>query len=72
MHVNCARYAISVCPYLASAEYTGRRTRPGVLTVASRERPARMALYITRGFAPQPDSNVPMAVAEAPKFLEWF
>lgn len=72
MHEECFRYSMAACPYLANKQFTPRRARPGVLQVADRRRPGRMALYLTRGFRPKFDSDVPMAKADAPKSIEWF
>lgn len=71
MHVDCARYSIAVCPYLASPDFAPKRTRPGVMQVADRTRSPRMALYITRGFRIAL-GVLPMSKADAPHSLEWF
>lgn len=71
-HEVCARYARAACPYLAAERYTGRRDRAGVVQLAPRERPIRMAMYFTRGYRPKLDSDAPMSHADAPKRVEWF
>lgn len=72
MHEGCARYAMAVCPYLANEHYEAKHQLPGVVTVADRARPERMALYVTRGYRPKYGDHPPMAKADAPKRLEWF
>lgn len=78
MHVECARYSIEACPFLSlpHARRSGRAlpadgrvyTAPPV-----RERPPRMALYLTRGFEITVHPGVGRAIlAAAPKSVEWF
>jgi hypothetical protein len=81
MHVDCARYATAVCPYLASSRYSPRWADrlgdqgDGSVVVAFSEvvdRPERMCLYITRSYKVRVKQGVVEAVAAPPKAVEWF
>lgn len=75
MDPECARYALTACPYLAAgAGFEVKRKREGVVAIQDRQRPARMALYLTRHFEFYPPPYppiIPAAKAGPPKSVEW-
>ncbi len=87
MHFGCARYAMKVCPYLASPRGRHRPIEPDARTgeviafenpLAGVERPAKIAIYQTTGYevilvAAKPgDPPIPALRAELPVDVEWF
>lgn len=56
MHEECARYALLVCPYLATPNYRGAKTRPvpdiyrEEIVSADMEKPAGFGLAVTDGY----------------------
>lgn len=79
MHEECARYAMSVCPYLNHGIYKGRQATSDEKTIVLYEwtrqpgpRP-RWGLYITRQYRPwDPPKGPIISIAAPPKRLEWF
>ena len=70
MHEECARYALSVCPFLLGQHgYAERPARPGLHRDDEPAiRPDRFALYVTRGFRVRHG----VILALPAKRIEWF
>lgn len=73
MHVECAEYALQVCPHLAIS--TSRYSKPSegatVNPYVSTERPDRVALYVTNGAAVTSCFDQLVFAASPPKEVRW-
>lgn len=76
MHEDCARYALSVCPFLlGQKDYAARKAhagldRPDEVRTLATGNPERFALYVTRGY--KIDPRAAAIRANAPARVEWF
>lgn len=78
MHIECAEYAVRVCPYLAMRMdgYVSRPHRAGSRNDAApglaRDRPDRFGLLVTRGFKITNERGVAVLKANTPTRIDWY
>ena len=76
MHLDCARYALQVCPFLAAPKFHYQNKVPDGTAVnlhVSEERPKRFGLGVTRGYRPTWLPGNQVALEAAPfESIEWW